>query len=270
MNSEISNRNRAQEVISNLVNVASIAVKFSPHKGAGIENLQESLRFYSGSENPLFNGVFGDKDVADNPHQHFSEITQFFSSKNVPFIWWGISQSSLPQNIKSELDNFGFQSLGDCLGIVKELDDITPVSLPKNVKIKEVLTEEEYQDYVNITTEQFQILGSAKSDFGLMYKSYGPAGFFKHYLAYYEDKPVATVTSYINDNVVGLYCGATLPSAQKKGICTVLLMYAMLEAKKLGCQTAIAQLIAPGMAKGITEKLGFTTCCVLLPFIKNV
>lgn len=73
--------------------------------------------------------------------------------------------------------------------------------------------------------------------------------------------------AYINK--IGLYNGATLPKAQKKGLCRALIQNAIKEAKGLGAEYAIAQLMAPGMAKGLTEKMGFKNYCRLLPFLKD-
>lgn len=56
---------------------------------------------------------------------------------------------------------------------------------------------------------------------------------------------------------------------QKHGLCTSLADYAIKEAISSGCQYAVSQLMTPGMAEGISKKMGAQTHCKLLPFLKD-
>lgn len=51
--------------------------------------------------------------------------------------------------------------------------------------------------------------------------------------------------------------------------CSLIGQVALSEAKNLGCEYAVSQLMAPGMAKGIAEKVGFKEYCILLPYLKT-
>lgn len=61
----------------------------------------------------------------------------------------------------------------------------------------------------------------------------------RHYIGYYKNQPVGVITSYIKDSIVGLYCGATLPHARKKGACSALIAKSLSDAKNYGCTVAV-------------------------------
>lgn len=267
MNNDFVTKN----IISNLIEVMSIAVQFSTHPESGVKDLQGSLQYYSGCEFPFFNGIFNNY----NNHEpgirgNLSEIIEFFAAKNTPFIWWWLQQSEIPIETKKELEDQGFQSLGVFSGIAAKLDEVNfNFNADNDIKIKCVENNDEYTKFLTIICDVFQLSESIKNDFYNMYQSYGQNGKFTHYLGFYKNEPVATLTSYIDDKVVGLYNGATLAKAQKNGLCSILARNAIKEAKNSGCEYAVSQLMAPGMAKGLSEKLGFKNYCSLLPFLKD-
>lgn len=259
-----------KNIINSLIDVMNIAVQNSSHNQSGVRDLHGSLRYFSGCEFPFFNGVFNNyNNQASYLKDNLASITQFFSEKNTPFIWWWLQDSEIPHDIKFDLDANGFQCLGDYLGIAASLDQVNLDLSPSTIKITNVVSKDEYSKFLEIICSVFQLSDSVKIDLGNMYQSYGPNGKFTHYLALHENEPIATVTSYVNGKVVGLYNGATLPNFQKKGACTILIKNVIKEAMSKGCEYAVAQLMAPGMAKGLTEKIGFKHYCTLLPFLKD-
>lgn len=257
-------------IIDNLVKVMSIASKNSLHKASGIEEFNNSLRYFTGCEFPFFNGVFNhyknnELELIDN----LDKTTQFFTDHNTPFIWWWTQQTEIPTKIKTCLDMNDFQFLGDFQGVAANLNEIKCVTPDERIEIGVVNNEKEYQLFLDILCEVFQMSETVKSDLKAIYCSYGPQGKFRHYLGYYAGEPVATLTSYIDGSVVGLYNGTTLTNFQKHGLCTLLADFAIKEATLSGCHYAVSQLMAPGMAKGLSEKIGFQTHCQLLPFLKD-
>ncbi len=122
---------------------------------------------------------------------------------------------------------------------------------------------------ISVVCDVFQLSDSIGRDLAEMYKSYGPDGKFTHYVGLQDNEIVATGTTYIDGKVVGLYNGATLAKVQKSGFCTALIQAAIKDAIKLNCEYAIAQLMTPGMAKGLTQKMGFKQYCNLLPYLKD-
>lgn len=267
MNNELISKN----IISNLIDVLEIATQFSSHAGSGVQDLQGSFQYYTGCEFPFFNGVFNNYKYQNTEiKDDLAKITEFFAAKNKPFIWWWTQQSEMPGEIKQELADNGFQFLGDFSGIAAKLTDVKfNGEVDEKITVKRVETPDEYNQYLTIICEVFQLTDSVKKDFHDMYQSYGPNGKFIHYLGFYENVPAATLTSYISDKVVGLYSGATLAKVQKKGLCGTIGQVAIKEAIDAGCEYAISQLMAPGMAKGVSEKVGFKEYCTLYPYLKD-
>jgi hypothetical protein len=181
------------------------------------------LRYFTGCEFPFFNGVFNDyKNNELELINNLEKATQFFTDQDTPFIWWWTQQTEVPTKIKACLDMKGFQFLGDFLGIAANLNEIKFAALGERIEIGIVNNEKEYQFFLNTVCEVFQMSEAIKSDLKAMYNSYGSQGKFRHYLGYYAGEPVATLTSYIDGPVVGLYNGATLTNFQKHGLCTSL------------------------------------------------
>lgn len=144
------------------------------------------------------------------------------------------------------------------------------ISTAKEISVKEVSTEAEYDDFIDIIAEVFQFTPSIKLDYTAMCQLYGKNGHFNHYLGFYDHKPISTLTTYTNNGIVGFYNGATLPNMQKHGICTTLAQYAIQHAQSTDNKIGISQLMASGMAKGISEKMGFKTSCILQPFVNHL
>lgn len=259
----------SQAIIQNMQDFFKEAILLSHHKESGIQNFHDSMRYYSGSDFALFNGLFHQGDSGLDFKEYFSDLIHYFSEKNKPFVWWWLSSNDIPSDIQISLDHHGFQGLGiyNCLAL--NLKDIEPQQMNDKVEIVRINNENEYKHYIDIISEVFQVSDSVKNDFFVMLNSYGDDKLFQHYLGYYEDKPVTVLTSYIKDKVAGLYSGATLPGFQKLGLCTAIGQYALTDAKKADCELAITQLMAPGMAQGICDKIGFKSYGRMLPYIFN-
>ncbi|AHE68288.1 N-acetyltransferase [Legionella oakridgensis] len=157
----------------------------------------------------------------------------FTRLKDGPLFGGGFSNQPIPAAIKTDLEAKGFHSLGDFLGIAAKLDEVTFTTVNDKIKVRAVNTHKEYELFLTILCEVFQLSESIKMDFKDMYKSYGPQGKFKYYLGYYEGEPVSTLTTYTDGQTVGLYNGATLARFQKHGLCTALAQHVIKEAMTL-------------------------------------
>lgn len=258
------------DIIDNLIQVMTIAAQYSSNNHSGVEDLDGSLRYCSGCEFPFFNGVFNNhRNSKLVIKDELEPIIDFFTDKKLPFIWWWTQQSEIPEEIKLNLDENGFQFLGDFLGIAAKLDEMEFSSTNNKIEIGIVSTHKEYELFLNIMCHVFQMSEFIKNDLKEMYQSYGPQGKFKHYIGYYLGEPVSTLTTYMDGQIVGLYNGATLADFQKNGICSALAHHAIKEAMALNCKYAVSQLMTPGMAKGLSDKMGAKTYCILRPYLKD-
>lgn len=257
------------KIINNMLSFFEKAIPLALHQDAGVNFIDQSMWYLSGSEFPLFNGVFNKTSLDEtNTKSYFSNFTQFFLNQGTPFTWWWTSQEPVPTFIQQELEAHGFNSLGiyECLAV--QLDTIQLMDIPDYIDVKEVSSAQDYDLFIQIIGDVFHLSEAIKLDFKNMLRAYGKNELFRHYLGYCDGQAVTTMTSYIKDDVVGLYTGATLEKFQKQGVASAVGQFAMADAIKNGCEIAVTQLMAPGMAKGVCEKMGAKTFGRLIPFVK--
>lgn len=79
------------------------------------------------------------------------------------------------------------------------------------------------------------------------------------YVAYLENKPVATSMLFLSAGVAGLYLVSTRPDYRKRGIGAIMTLTALHATKGLGYRMGILQATEAG--KPIYQKIGFTELC---------
>lgn len=262
----------SKKIIENFIGFLSLTANSSTYPDAGTKTFDTSLLYFSGCDFPFFNGIFNPlKQMQHLDAAYFSSVTQFFSAKNKPFIWWFTEKHPIPPTIQTILNKQHFQFLGEFSGIAVELNKIifNIADVDSDVTIKIITTDHDFEQSISIICESFQLSDGVKTCFRTMFNSYGEHGKLKHYLGFYKGEALATLSTYMQDSVVGLYNGVTLERGRKKGLCSQLILQAMTDAKIAGGEYAVAQLMSSGMAKGLTEKMGFKPYCSLMPFLKE-
>lgn len=249
-------------ITGNMIACLQEAAKYSAHPSACTHSYEGSTLYFSGSDFALFNGTFNESLSEEKFETALEKTCAFFAPYNKPFTWWWTKNTKMPEAIKSALESKQFTALGTFLGIGSQITEMNKVDIPNAVTVSKVDTENEYETFIAILSEVFE-LTSIADQFKAMFRS----PLFQHYLGYYEGESVGAVTSYINNNVVGLYNGATLERARKHGVCSALLQTAVNDAKQKDTKFVVAQLMTEAMAQGITEKMGLRAHCELYPFI---
>ena len=77
----------------------------------------------------------------------------------------------------------------------------------------------------------------------------------RHFSLYKQEKPIASITLSIHDSVARIDDVGTLPEWQGKGYATHLMIYTLLEAKKLGATHCFLESSDSGL--GVYQKIGF-------------
>lgn len=257
------------QIVGNLINFIEFVGKNRlKHNNVLIKNNDNSLRLDATTQYPLFNGIFDFQHNESNFRAQLEDAVTYFNAKQQPFSWWWLQNSPIPKYMEKILHEMGFVSAGEYSGIMLDLLNFNDSQmLPNNITIKQIKLNDDYETYCHILFETFQIQEPIKTE---MYEMLQPSSVdfpFIHYLGFYDQKPVGIVTAFIEDDVVGLYCGATLPQARKRGICTALIAQALQDAKLQGCKIALAQLMAKNMAARIITSLGFKTMCNFTPYV---
>lgn len=241
-----------EAVITNLKEVLSITAADSTHPAADTCDTKQAWRYVTGCQFGFFNGLFDDESGT-----HLNEHIQFFTDKNIPFTWWWTKEEAMPAQLEKILKDHQFERLGELAGMMLELEQIQPTKASTEIQVKLVETAQEYQTFIDILGTVFELSEGIRADLRHMFQSYGLNGKFNHYLGLYQGEPVATATSYLSGETVGLYNGATLEAARRKGVCRAIAERALLNAKEQGATWAITQLMPSAMARGVTDDLGF-------------
>ena len=79
----------------------------------------------------------------------------------------------------------------------------------------------------------------------------------RHFSLYKQEKPIASITISMCDNIARIDDVGTLPEFQGKGYASTLMRYVLSEAKKLGARHCFLESSDSGL--GVYQKLGFET-----------
>lgn len=200
------------------------------------------------------NGVL-EKDGNRIPtREEIDQTIQYFSSKNLPFIWWTSAQI---------LETKGFQFGGALTGIA--LDVVhgippKPIASP-DLQIQMVKSEAELKSFTELTAHAFAMNSKATEQWFHLNNSVMKKGEQIHFIAYLNKLPVGTVTLSVSPSSAGIWSLATAPEYRKQGIGSALVHAALVEAKKRHYGQVMAILMPKGMAWELFTKLGFQAVC---------
>lgn len=237
-----------QAVLQAQVDYFRSLAAFSPLPGADFQVNQQSLFYATGLDYAPCNGIV-EKDLSRPlTNEEIDDAIRFFSSKNLPFIWWSSAKI---------LESKNFQFGGILTGVALDLSKELPTQQePVHIKIKKVESIKDLQAFTSLAavfaltpkaTQQWLDLNIA-----LLQKNKQI-----NFLAFYHEIPVGTVTLATEGPYVSIWNLVTLAEYRKRGIGTALVQAALQEAKSLKCDHAMAILMPKGMASGIFAKLGF-------------
>lgn len=208
--------------------------------------------------------VFSNGVVEKDPNNlltdsQIHEIRELFSNKKLPFIYW-----SYPE----EKEKKDFTLLEICKGIVLDLNHTISLSinLSPHIKIKQVNSEKELKDFVDICQITYTFDSLIAEQFYAVHRSLLKENLFSYFIAYSDEKPAGAL-ALCRNTVAGIWNLSTLAEYRNQGIATALVQSAILEAKKYHYTHIMGMLNQRQLAKNIFEKLGFQIICDLPCFV---
>ena len=207
-----------------------------------------------------FNGVVRTATRTQNLSSLVDPILEIFLSKNLPFFW-----ADLPDIGTVELSDYlnsksiQWSHFKGMPAMSRGLDDLPELSLPTEVEITCVQTQQDQVDWLNVLMEGFEEPEPSRPDFQqyLFNSLTEPKPVFEHLLARWQGKPCAISTLLRADYGAGVYHVATLPAYRGRGLGKALTLIAMQSAHEAGYKEAI--LFATPSGFPIYKQLGFTT-----------
>ncbi|MDP9237444.1 MAG: GNAT family N-acetyltransferase [Chloroflexota bacterium] len=171
---------------------------------------------------------------------------------------WHISPFMQPDDLAGRLASRGFVDGGEEPAMVADLGH-APVELPplQDLAIQRVRDDADIDAYRRVLASGFGE-GPREADWvtdiwrriGL-----GDDVAWRHYVGYLTEASVCTVSLLVTGDVTGIYFVSTSPDVRRRGIGAAVTRHAMVEARALGCTTAV--LGASAMGYSVYRRLGF-------------
>ena len=200
------------------------------------------------------NGVMEKNGDRIPSEEEIDQIIEYFSVKNLPFIWWTSAKF---------LETKGFQFGGILSGIALDISQGIPHNFytSSDLKIKIVQTESELKAFTKLAANAFAMNPKATEQWLALNDSVMKKEEQIHFMAYLNETLVGTTTLSTSSSSAGIWNLATLPEHRKQGIGAALVQAALIEAKKRQYDQVMAILMPKGLAWGLFTKLGFEAVC---------
>lgn len=256
----------AQAILLNYQELISECVQHtSPDKHYYAEKHEQDFYYLTQISFPLMNGIFSFESDPQVIQAKCELLKTRFKDKNYPITWFWPHDMDLPSSVEAIFSKQGFHSMGKYTSVAAEGEIIRnlPIKMNKNAAIHLVVKEDQFEAFMQLTKDVYGVASDSLSAMVRLYSAYKTSGKIKLYLAEVDSKPVATLLSFHDKNILGLYNGATLEAYRKQGILTALMIHAV---KKVPTANyVIAQLMAAQNARGVCDKLGFKEYAHFIP-----
>lgn len=209
------------------------------------------------------NGVFKCSLSVQEASERISETIEHYKNLKLPFRF-KISPSSRPENISSILLQHNLEKKETLYGLYADPNNLT---FPKNPEVEiKLLNLSTLEDWLIVQTSAWGVPAQ-----GIEYLRKQMENTLKvnvqdnlDFIAYYNQKPVASAALRIYDGFALLVGGAVTPAERKKGIYRSLLSYRLDIIKNLNLPAIIHCL--ENTSAPICLKLGFEKICEIYSF----
>jgi GrpB-like predicted nucleotidyltransferase (UPF0157 family)/GNAT superfamily N-acetyltransferase len=215
----------------------------------------------SGLSDDTFNYVLDADFSSEEANKKISEITHYFTQKNIPFSWW-VSPLDQPSDLPKHLEHFGFENTEKNTAMYLDLDtwDNTAPAMPE-LNIVRARDEKTLRDFALVLTNDETVFKEYFSWIASVLTDEDP---IEYYVGYVNDKPVVRGLTCYFGQVAGLHWLSTTSCERKKGYGTAMQHYRLKRAKERGYHVAVLQASSEGYP--LYQKLGYRECGVFREF----
>lgn len=205
----------------------------------------------------FFNNVFRASIPEGEVDGEIQRLQATARQRKVPLFWW-TGDSTRPETLPASLERNGFLPVFSAPAMAAPLT--TPAAGnrdPEEFRIREVLREEDLDDWLAVMTEVYEFPDFAIAPWRKVLRGQplGPGSRFRHFVADINGKVVGTASLYFNSGVAGISSVGVLESHRNRGYGTALTRGIMEVAAR--CGFTIAVLYASPLAAEIYRQLGF-------------
>lgn len=187
-------------------------------------------------------------------------VIAFFQEHRVDWRWV-IGPLTRPASLPHYLEQKGFFLQETSPGMYFNLSTSLPVITLGNWEIREMSSDDDLAEWIEPILEAFPERNHSKKYQMLNARiPHGSGTAFRHYVGYYHQKPVSSVTLFMSNNTVMIHNLATKPAFSHQGFGKKLMVHAMIEAQKMGFKHCFLEASKSGFE--IYRRIGFQVYCV--------
>ncbi len=260
------------------------AIEYSPFMYSGVEGVMEVYehRYVKGIITPSIATVelnkVGMARIPDNAvEETIEEVVNYFSKQGVNSIGWMLSPQSLPKNLASKLEDFGFQIEIPVWGMTRSIEEQLEISVSDEFEFQfynneEAIDQLKREEVLRMGEKAYGFPEGAGIVYRLLFEGL-KTDKFSLYVAYEkeENKPVAySAIFYIPETKIARLSGAaTLQEYRGKGIYSGMLKLRYDQAKRDGIENLVLQAMEATSAP-IAAKYGFKKVCELPYYVWKI
>jgi GNAT superfamily N-acetyltransferase len=208
-----------------------------------------------------FNWVWNEKPLTNDNAKSIADIKEIYKKLNLRF-WWWIYPSGQSPKTRAMLQDAGLRLIEKVPCMAADLNDSAlEKKIPNNITISSVKDKNDLLIWEDISFHGFEMPQRAREQYGAFVSSFDLGGQLPQrlFLAYFDDKPVATSLLFVHNNTAGIYYVSTLPAYRNKGLGLLITLAAMQAAKQSGFKNIILQ--ASPLGVNVYKQAGFKEYC---------
>ncbi len=229
--------------------------------GSTLHATSDVVWFYTGIQDPLFNGVLCAKLEPDFVKATIDSLQARIDQQGAPALWW-IGPHSKPDNLESLLEQHGLEPAGEVPGMAVDLAYLdSRLETIANLTVQKVSDAEMQMLWAQVVAIGTGLPDVVVDAVARLEATLADPGYKaqNRYIGSLDGTPVATSALVLDSGVAGIYAVATIPEARRKGIGRIMTAIPLLEARQLGYRVGVLQ--ASSMGHPIYKKLGFQDVC---------
>ena len=213
---------------------------------------------------PIFNSIMRAQLVPERIDATIQSIVSRAKSRNVPLLWW-TGPTTLPVDLGSHLEEYGFVDEGQMPGMAVNLDNLNEsLPMPSGLNVQRVTDDETLKQWSKTCVAGFGMpdyVGDVFCDF----MHYVDPDTVLAYLGWRNGQPVATSLLLLAAGVAGIYNVATIPEARRQGIGAMMTLTPLCDARERKYKVGILQ--ASEMGADVYRSLGFQEYCKIGQYV---
>jgi ribosomal protein S18 acetylase RimI-like enzyme len=192
----------------------------------------------------------------ETPESEIDRVLQYISMSSTTPIRWHVGPSTRHARLEHRLQANGWsKEIGDPV-MALDIDNLldTHLEVPTGLTIQLVEDDETYNRYIDTMSAGFEF-PEALTTYLSNADHVRPDPAIRHYLGFFEGKPVAISLLYRSAGLAGIYNIAVIPQMRHRGIGKAMTLATLLDARDLGYHVAILAASEQGIP--LYRRLGF-------------